>query len=188
MTDIQPKTVELWIRSFAPCGTAGNHERAVELADRIGSRRGLTVRVEVWGDAFDRSGRAPNAPVLERIEGRLAAFEEWAAETGRRLDPFFRTRHVESTITGDARTICRLPTLAVAEYRGERLVHVTPCGHGDRTVEPIDRLETLLEDDAEDALEGEDDAPERDDALEYDDAVSRPRHVEPPKPPGETTM
>jgi len=188
VTDTQPKTVELWIRSFTPCGAAGNHERAVELADRLGSRRGLTVEVEVWGDAFDRSGRAPNAPVLERIEGRLAAFEEWAAETGRRLDPFFRTRHVESTITGDARTICRLPTLAVAEYRGERLVHVTPCRHGDRTVEPIDRLETLLEDDAEDALEGEDDAPERDDALEYDDAVSRPRHVEPPKPPGETTM
>lgn len=183
MSYSQPKTVELWLRSFTPCGTAGNHDRAVQLADRLGSRREIReVRVELWGDAFDRSGRTPDVPALERIGERLTAFEAWAAETGRRLDPFFRTRRVESTITGETRTICRLPTLAVAEYRGEQLVHVTPSRHGDRTTGPVERLEALLEDAGDSTPRGSD--------IEYDDADAVPgrRRVEHPQWPGETTM
>lgn len=88
--------------------------------------------IHVWGAAFERFERERRIPQLERIETRLTAFERWAKQVGRDLEPFFRTRRVESTFTDESFVVCRLPTLALAEYRGDDLVHVAPSCDGER--------------------------------------------------------
>ena len=146
MTDNDTQTtVELWVRSFAPTVTSEKHERALECVNRLEDRSGVeSVSVRVWGRAFERTERARRIPHLEEIATTIERFETWADRTGRSLEPFFRTRHVESKITGDAADVCRLPTLALAEYRGETLSHLAPSMEDERTVTVLDRLEALL--------------------------------------------
>ncbi|ADB61565.1 hypothetical protein Htur_2691 [Haloterrigena turkmenica DSM 5511] len=144
-----PTSVELWIRSFAPASAGPTQERALEQLSDLESQAPIeSVDVSVWGKEIevDRPERAMQIPQLCRIERRLEAFENWAARTGRRLEPFFRNTHVESSITGESHDVWRLPTIAVAEFDGDELLHVAPCRDGDRTIDVFDRLETLLED------------------------------------------
>ena len=145
MTGDTSATVELWVRSFAPTTTGPKHERAIERLDRLEGHPSVdSVSVRVWGRTFERTERTRRVPHLEGIAQRLERFEEWAERTGRSLEPFFRTHHVESKITGDAADVCRLPTLALAEYREDELVHLAPSSEGERTVTVTERLEALL--------------------------------------------
>lgn len=105
------------------------------------------VEIGVWGKAIARSRAHRQVPQLERIERRLVAFEEWAEGTDRQLEPFFRRRRIESTITGESCEVSRLPTIALAEFEGNRLVHVAPSRDGVRTIGVFDRLEALAEGD-----------------------------------------
>ncbi len=137
------------MRSFAPTTAGPNHERALEWLDELESHDSIvSVSVRVWGAAFERTAHRRRVPELERIERTLAAFERWAARTGRDLEPFFRTRRVDATFTDDSFVVCRLPTLALAEYRGDDLVHVAPSYDGDRPIDVLDRLEALDRGDA----------------------------------------
>ena len=149
-----PTTVELWIRSFAPTSAGPTQERALERVDELKSSTPIeSVDVAVWGKKVevDRPERAMRIPQLCRIESRLEAFETWAARTGRQLEPFFRNTRIESSITGESHDVWRLPTIAIAEFDDDELLHVAPCRDGDRTIDVFDRLETLL-DDAESPL------------------------------------
>lgn len=124
-----PTSVELWIRSFAPASAGPTQERALEQLSDLESQAPIeSVDVSVWGKEIevDRPERAMQIPQLCRIERRLEAFENWAARTGRRLEPFFRNTHVESSITGESHDVWRLPTIAVAEFDGDELLHVAP--------------------------------------------------------------
>ncbi|WP_339102864.1 HTH domain-containing protein [Haloterrigena salinisoli] len=144
-----PTTIELWIRSFAPASAGPTQERALERLAELESHAPIeSVEVSVWGKEVevDRPERAMRIPQLCRIERRLEAFENWAARTGRRLEPFFRNTHVESSITGESHDVWRLPTVAVAEFDGDELLHVAPCRDDDRTIDVADRLEALLDD------------------------------------------
>ncbi len=151
MPDDNPATttIELWTRSFAPTVAEPKHERAIDRVKQLERLESVdAVTVGVWGRSFDRT-RHRRIPHLERIAATLEAFDAWAERTGRDLEPFFRTRHVESTITGESYDVCRLPTLALAEYRGDELIHVAPSRDGDRTVEVLDRLEVLVREEGE---------------------------------------
>ncbi len=144
-----PTSVELWIRSFAPTSAGPTQERALERLSDLESQAPIeSVDVSVWGKEVEinRPERAMRIPQLCRIERRLEAFENWAARTGRRLEPFFRNTRIESSITGESHDVWRLPTIAVAEFDGDELLHVAPCRDGDRTIDVFDRLESLLED------------------------------------------
>lgn len=140
-----PATVELWIRPFAPGTTRPAQDRALEALERIQSCPSIdAIEVGVWGNEIERSDRRLQIPQLRRIRTRLEAFEAWAADTGRRLEPFFRRARVESTITGETRDVWRPPTVALAEFdEHDELLHVAPCRDGARTIEVADRLETL---------------------------------------------
>lgn len=139
-----PRTVELWIRTFAPAATGPTCERAVQRAVDLKSAETVeTVSIDVWGSVVERTTLSRHVPQLERIERRLEAFEEWAARNDRRLDPFFRRRSVESTITGESHEIWRLPTVAIAEFDEDGLVHVAPSRDGDRTIDVGERLDAL---------------------------------------------
>ena len=161
--DRDPTTVELWMRSFAPTATGPKHVRALETLETLeGVETVDSVSIHVWGAAFERLDRERRIPQLERIETTLDAFERWATQAGRDLEPFFRTRRVESTFTDESFVVCRLPTLALAEYRGEDLVHVAPSCDGGRTVDVLDRLEALLAGDVDESVLGYDEEQTRD--------------------------
>ena len=154
------QTVELWIRSFAPTGTGSRRERALERLTALEADGVVdAVEVDIWGQAVERGGLSRRVPRLERIERRLESFEEWAVRTDRRLEPFFRRRRVDSAITGESREVWRLPTIALAEYDEDGLVHVAPCTDGDRTIDVFDRLEALADDGATDPVVRFDGAP-----------------------------
>ena len=147
-------TVELWVRSFAPTVTGTAHERAIDHLEALEERASVdSVSVRVWGRTFERSERARRVPHLERIATALENFEEWADRADRSLEPFFRTQHIESTITDDEADVCRLPTLALAEYRDEEVRHLAPSKpqESERTITATDRLEALVSGDAEPA-------------------------------------
>ena len=156
--DRTPRTVELWTRAFTPAASGPNHERALEALETLEAVGAVdSVSIRIWGAAFERLDRERRIPQLDRIETTLAAFERWASRTGRDLDPFFRTREVESPVTDETATVCRLPTLALAEYCGDALVHVAPSRNGEQTVDVLDRLEVLLADDVDESVLGYDD-------------------------------
>ncbi|WP_049927413.1 HTH domain-containing protein [Halopiger goleimassiliensis] len=159
------RTIELWVRSFSPTTTGPSRRRALERATRLeSSERVDAVEIDVWGSEVECGTLSPYVPRLERIESRLETFEKWAARTGRRLEPFFRRRRLESTITGERREVWQLPTVALAEFDGDRLVHVAPCRDGDRTIDVFDRLEALADD-------GSDGSVVRYDGDRWDDEV-----------------
>lgn len=141
-----PHTVELWIRSFTPGATGPAQDRALEYLDELQSCPAVdAIEVGVWGNELERSEWSRRLPQLRRIETRLEAFEAWAARTGRLLQPWFRPARIESSITGEARDVWRLPAVALAEFdEDDTLRHVTPCREGDRIVTVVDRLETLV--------------------------------------------
>lgn len=169
-----PSTVELWIRSFAPASAGPTQERALERLERLESCESIeSVEVGVWGKEVERTEHASRIPQLQRIETRLEAFDAWAADTGRQLEPFFRNSHIESTITGESHDVWRLPTVALAEFDDDdELVHVAPCRDGERTVDVFDRFDALAEE--------TDATPPADDDRRPDEVVSD-------RPSGRTT-
>lgn len=154
-----PKTVELWIRSFTPASTGSTQERALDRLDELESNTPVeTIEVGVWGKEVEQTRHTSRIPQLQRIEKRLEAFESWAARTDRRLEPFFRNTHVESTITGESHDVWRLPTIALAEFDGDdQLLHVAPCRDGEQTIDVFDRFDALVDDDPDRALTFDDD-------------------------------
>lgn len=142
-----PATVELWIRSFAPASAGPSQKRALERLEELESSDPIeSVEVGVWGKEVEQTDHASRIPQLQRIETRLEAFETWADNTGRQLEPFFRNTHVESTITETSHDVWRLPTVALAEFdEDDELLHVAPCRNDERTVDVFDRFDALLE-------------------------------------------
>lgn len=154
-------TLELWVRSVAPTVTTPRRNRIVDRVRRLADRNVV--------DAFDCNGWAS---VVERddasvenerevrheheqeheygyehpdrpVRATLEAFERWADRAGRSLEPCFRTRRAESTITGESTVVCRPPTVALAEYHDGELAHVAPSRIGERLIEIEDRLDAL---------------------------------------------
>jgi len=140
-----PRTLELWVRTFAPTTTGPTRDRALEQVRRLEANGAVdAVSVEGWGAEIELETLSEHVPQIRTIERRLTAFEEWADRTDRDLEPFFRRRQLESTITGECHDVYRLPTVALAEFDDRGLVHVAPCRDGDRTIDVFDRFDTLL--------------------------------------------
>lgn len=170
------RTVTLWIRSFAPAMAGEKQESAIERLGTLTTREVLDdVEINIWGQKVELGERRFQAPQIERITAALAAFERWADHTGHCLEPFFRQRQITSTITDDTYHICRLPTLALAEYEDDELVHVAPCQAGEETITVDERLEHLasdVPDDAQDETDRNERHDDRDNRLEYSNPPS----------------
>lgn len=148
-----PRTIELWVRSFAPTATGPTRERALEQVARLEANGTVdAITVDGWGAEIEVDTLSERVPQIRKIERRLTAFEEWADRNGRDLEPFFRRRQVESTITGERHDVYRLPTVALAEFDDRGLVHVAPCRDGDRTIDVFDRFDALRADSRRDRL------------------------------------
>lgn len=146
------RSVELWIRSFQPATTEAG-DRAVERARSLEDRGPLeSVRIGSWGKVVRREPRVGSVPQVRAVNERLDAFETWADRADRSIEPYFRTKRIDSTFTQEDYTVCHLPTVALAEYVDGKLVHVAPCRDGERPVEVEDRLDALAAGDPTDPV------------------------------------
>ncbi|WP_338043197.1 HTH domain-containing protein [Natronorubrum bangense] len=146
-----PKTVELWIRSFTPMSAGPTQEQALERLDDLEASAPIeSVEVGVWGKVVGQTADTTRIPQLQRIETRLEAFESWAAQTSRSLEPFFRETHIECSITDEQYDVWRLPTVALAEFSGDdELLHVAPCRDGETTIDVGDRIDALVDEETD---------------------------------------
>jgi len=136
------RSVALFVRSLSPTETpASRHAdrvRALEVADRVEE-----ASVTVWGSEIELSTRARRTPTGKCVLDRIADFRAWADERGVSMGPFFETREVSSSLTGEEYTALRLPVTCLAEYDGDDLVHVAPYSTGEAICSVADRLRRL---------------------------------------------
>lgn len=140
----EPLTVELYVRSL--CGEAAKEpqEAVIERLSRLereGVLDGYTVRV--WGRRICPDTAAADTEAGRFVLDRLEAFEDWATEAGTSIQSFFDTDEVDSSITGESYDAITVPTLTLAEFRGETLRWVSPCADGGTVHTVSDRLDAL---------------------------------------------
>jgi hypothetical protein len=142
---------ELWIRSFAPVGGDERQEAAVDRLQNMaddGRLADLTVRM--WGKKMRRSSAAAYTEEGQVVFDRVAEFREWAAGEGRDLEPFFEERTERCEFTDAEDSVVVLPSVALAEYRDDELVHLAPHVDDGEQVTVQERIQKLRgEDDAD---------------------------------------
>lgn len=140
----QPVTATLYVRSLA---AGDNHARIEETLSRLDDLESNGTiddyTVHVWGEGVSLDPQITETDAGGFIRERVAAFREWAHETGRTLTGF-REHTTRSAMTGRVYCNLRLPAMVLAERRGEDIEWVSPCE--DEDSEPttvVDRLATL---------------------------------------------
>lgn len=142
-TSIPTKTLDLYVRSLAPHGSTANLDGVLNSLAQLEAMGNIAeYSVHVWGRQV-RPATADRSEVSTDITDRLTAFRAWAEHADVTLEPFFQTKDVEVSMTGQAYTVVDLPVMTVAEYEGENLIFVTPCADGDTLYTVHDRLEAL---------------------------------------------
>jgi len=138
------RSVALFVRSLSPTETpAPRHADRVRALETDG--RVEAASVTVWGSEVELSARARRTPAGKCVLDRVADFRAWADERGVSMTPFFETREVSSSLTGEEYTALRLPVTCLAEYDGDELVHVAPYSTGEAICSVADRLRRLDE-------------------------------------------
>lgn len=145
-----PDTIEAYVRSLSPEGSP--HQGPIfEQLDRL-SGDGLIDywTVHVVGDRVcpdTASSTQPGQFICDRIQ----QFTDWADQHEVSFGRYFERRTVSSELTGEEYETMVLPTVTLAEFdEDDSLRFVSPCFDGETQHTPMDRLERLLEVDAED--------------------------------------
>jgi len=136
--------VELHVRSLAPRAGKRRQNSVIDRLEDLESEGYVDEwTVDVWGRQVGLSAAAARTDAGQFVLERVAAFRDWADDTGRSVASFFETRHVDSGITGEQYTALVLPSLTLAEYRDGDLAYVAPCSDGDEVTTVTDRLDVL---------------------------------------------
>jgi len=136
------RSVELFVRSLSPSASpAPAHVERVR--DLRGDDAIEEVTVTVWGREIALSTTARRTDPGGHIHDRIASFRAWAADNDVTMAPFFETRDITSTITGEEYAALSLPVSCLAEYEDGELVHVAPYCTGDAVCCVADRLDRL---------------------------------------------
>lgn len=139
-----PLTVELYVRSLCADAAKAPQEAAIERLSRL-ERDGVVdeYTVHVWGRRISPDAAAADTDAGRFVLDRIEAFEDWANDVGTSIRSFFDTDEVDSSITGESYVAITVPTLTLAEFRGDELRCVAPCAD-DGTVHTVsDRLDVL---------------------------------------------
>ena len=151
-----PVTVELYVRSLAADAAQAPQEAAIERLSRL-ERDGVVdeYAVHVWGRRVSPDTAAAGTSAGRFVLDRIERFRDWARRNGATLRSFFDTHEVDSSITGESYTAITVPSLTLAEYRGDDLVRVTPCGDGETVHTVTDHLDALEDGGGTDRLEAD---------------------------------
>lgn len=140
-------SIELYVRSLSP---RESRRRIESIACRLDTLvdDGAVAHYRVLPTGRELPARPADAVTDygRYLLRRVAAFREWAAETGRCLDAQFERHTVESSFTGESHDALVVPTVVMAEYDDQDLRFVTPCGDGSDHLTVQDRLDHLLAD------------------------------------------
>jgi hypothetical protein len=140
----QRRSIALFVRSLSPTEPpATGHVERVRALEETG--RVAEASVTVWGREIELSARARQTPLGQCVLDQVAEFRAWADEQEVTMKPFFDTRAVSSSLTGEEYAALRLPVTCLAEYEGEDLVHVAPYSTGEAVCSVADRLRRLDE-------------------------------------------
>ncbi|WP_254535293.1 HTH domain-containing protein [Halomarina litorea] len=136
-------TAELYVRSLAPSYEFQSQERVLSLLDELVSRGRLAgYDVFVWGDAICPDGTGAHTPTGRWVLDRVERIERWAVDSGSAIAALRSDEH-RSAITGECRAVTHLPSLALAEFDGDDLVHFAPCLAAGEHVTVLRRLGSL---------------------------------------------
>jgi hypothetical protein len=134
----------LFVQSFDPIG----HQATKQIIDDVSGLADAgyldDFSVYLWGKRI-----SPDAPATEQTDRgqffttRLDQFYRWAATANRELEPMFERTAIDSAFRDRSYDVISVPTIALAEYRGRTLEHVTPHRAGGDYVAVDDRLATL---------------------------------------------
>ncbi|PSP49599.1 hypothetical protein BRC67_10850 [Halobacteriales archaeon QH_3_68_24] len=154
-----PPRVELFVRSLSP--PAGRRPAQTQLSRlrRLDEAGALDLTVSVWGREVALSTTAARTDAGQSVLARVAEAREWADDRGLCVDPFFETREVASTLTGEAYTALVLPVACLLEYRESELRHVAPYTTDSAVHSVADRVRTLAESTAVDTSREADSLP-----------------------------
>ncbi|MFC5972508.1 HTH domain-containing protein [Halomarina salina] len=120
-------TLELYVRSLsADAGTAAVGDVLDRMAGLVADGVVDGYDVTVWGDGVSLDDRVLATDAARTIRDSVEEFQRWADETGRTLSGF-ETRDTRSAVTSEVRHNLTVPTVALAERRGETLTWVAPC-------------------------------------------------------------
>lgn len=133
--------VEFHVRSLSEARDPTNEH--IDRLRRLADRGVVDLSVSVWGREVGLSTAATETEAGRHVLDRVASFREWADDRDVSVEPFFRTRRVDSDITGERYTVLVLPSACLAEYRAGELVHVTPYTTGSAVHSVTDRIDRL---------------------------------------------
>lgn len=142
-TTQDPPTVKLFVRSLAPEGAEERQRAVIERLERLEAdgRIGGFV-VIIWGKKFCPA--TADRTEIGRLSRRfLSEFDEWSARTKLSVAPFFEVKNSYSAVTDESKTAIVYPLLALAEYDGTELVHVSPCRGSSENCSVEDHLNAL---------------------------------------------
>ncbi|PSQ03822.1 hypothetical protein BRC95_08700 [Halobacteriales archaeon QS_5_68_33] len=145
MPPTNPPRAELFVRSLSP--PAGRRPARMQLSRlrRLDEAGALDLSVSVWGREVALSTTAARTDAGQSVLARVAEAREWADDRGVCVDPFFETREVTSTLTGEAYTALVLPVACLLEYREDELRHVAPYTTDSAVHSVADRVRILGE-------------------------------------------
>lgn len=135
-------SLELFVRSLSS-GETGGIDYARRVRELAAAGRVRDASVTVWGDEVGLSTTAIRTPAGKCILDRVAVLRSWTDGRGVTMVPFFETREVTSSVTGESYTALRLPVYCLAEYVDDELVHVAPYTDGTAVCTVDDRLRRL---------------------------------------------
>jgi DNA-binding Lrp family transcriptional regulator len=123
----QGRQLALYLRSLGAHGSSRVQEIVVERLERL-EREGVIEGFEthVWGDQLALGGALARTDAGVALGTTVDDIHAWAADTEVDLVGFER-RVLASAITDEHHEVVVLPALALVEYEGDELVHVSPC-------------------------------------------------------------
>lgn len=134
--------VALHVRSLSPGGCREHQNAVIDRLRALRSRGTIDeFDVRVWGTAIPVDGPVATTETGRAALRRVARFERWARDANVSLA--IDTYEGASTVTGERHGAVRLPTMTLAEFRGDDLRCIAPHTADGTTCSVSDRLDAL---------------------------------------------
>jgi hypothetical protein len=139
-------TVDLYVRSLAVGDGSARIEETLSRLEDLESEGAIDdYAVHVWGEGVSLDPRIAETEAGSFIREHVAAFREWARDTGRTLTGF-REHTTNSAMTGRVHRNLRVPAMALCKRRDDEIEWVAPCDDDGETTTVADRLAAIEED------------------------------------------
>lgn len=138
--------IELFVQTLAPVENYDSQGRLVSALTDLRDEDALgDLSLTVWGNRICTDGELSTVDSGKHIVDSIADFYSFAAEKDVGISPFFRTRTVDSSMSGQRFKSIVPPSQCAAMYQNGELVGVFPCvidGDAYSVRDAIEQLQT----------------------------------------------